>query len=132
MSRQGNTEHSHTKFRETTADGRTFERPTEVGGAAKQAGSGRVQAARDAIHGNAFGAPGKPTVGSPGPARAGNQPHTAEYQGAGQKESSGSRAGNSKAVDVDIDAPPQRHTVGGKVQKTSKERFATRANGQQN
>ena len=42
----------------------------------------------------------------------------------------GARVGNTPAVVIDIDAPPQRHTTGGgKVEKTSKERFAVRENG---
>lgn len=41
----------------------------------------------------------------------------------------GVRVGNTPAVVVDIDAPPQRHTTNGKVEKTSEERFDTRENG---
>lgn len=129
MARKGNTEHSHTKFRETTSDGRSFPKHNVV--AAPQAGPGRVQAARDAHHGpNAN--PNGPRIGTDETPRQGNAAHTPEYAGPGQCESEGSRVGNTKAVSADIDQAPGRHTVGGKVVKTSKERFATRANGQQN
>lgn len=129
--RQGNTEHSHTKFRETTGDGRSFDRVKEVGGAAKPAPASRVQAARVAHHGpNAN--PNGPRIGTDETPRVGNQPHTPEYAGPGQCESSGSRVGNTPHTSQDINASPQRHTVGGKVEKTSKERFSVRKNGQQN
>lgn len=77
VERKGNQPHSVTKFRETTADDRSFDKLKEVGGAAPEA-KGKAKASRDAIHGNSFGAKGQPTVGSAGPARKGNQPHTAQ------------------------------------------------------
>lgn len=107
MARQGNTPTAVSKHRETAADGRKFDKVKEVGGAAPESKSA-AKAARDKVHGNAFGSKGNPTVGSPGPARASNQPHTAEYAGPGQCESEGSRQGNVPHTDTSIGGYPQR------------------------
>lgn len=76
MARKGNEPHSVTRFRESTSDGRKFDKVKEVGGAAPQVGAGRVQAARKAHHGRLANPKDAQWIGTDEAPRASNQPHT--------------------------------------------------------
>ena len=102
----------------------------EVGGAAPQVGASRVQEARKAHHGPLANPNAKKWIGTDETPWQGNAAHTAEYAGPGQCESTGSRESNAPHTDPNVGGYPQR--PGGKVPKTSKERFEVRKNGQQN
>lgn len=106
MARQGNTPHSVTKHRETTADGRSFDKRKDVVAAPESKGA--AAKARVAVHGPHANPKNDHAIGTDETPRASNSPHTPEYAGPGQVESDGRRVGNTPHTPQPTNKYPQR------------------------